>query len=92
MSAAFRFLIHAREKLYRSGILPTLRLNHPVVSVGNLTVGGTGKTPIVITLAEAFRDKGFRPVILSRGYGRSSRGIVVDGTNWQDMEIGRAHV
>ena len=85
MSAAFRFLIHAREKLYRSGILPTLRLNHPVVSVGNLTVGGTGKTPIVITLAEAFRDKGFRPVILSRGYGRTSRGIVVDGTNWQDM-------
>ena len=85
MSAAFRFLIHAREKLYRSGILPTLRLNHPVVSVGNLTVGGTGKTPIVITLAEAFRDKGFRPVILSRGYGRTSRGIVVDGTNWQEM-------
>jgi tetraacyldisaccharide 4'-kinase len=50
-------------------------LNHPVVSVGNLTVGGTGKTPLVIALAERFRNEGFRPVVLSRGYKRSSRGI-----------------
>ena len=85
MSAAFRFLINARERLYNSGILPTLRLNHPVISVGNLTVGGTGKTPLVITLAEAFRDRGFDPVVLSRGYGRTSRGIVIDGSNWKEI-------
>jgi tetraacyldisaccharide 4'-kinase len=85
MSAAFRFLIQAREKLYNSGILPAFRLNHPVISVGNLTVGGTGKTPLVIALAEAFRERGFRPVILSRGYGRTSRGIVIDGSDWKDV-------
>jgi tetraacyldisaccharide 4'-kinase len=85
VSSAFRFLIQAREKLYNSGILPTLRLNHPVISVGNLTVGGTGKTPLVITLAEAFRERGYRPVILSRGYGRTSHGIVIDGSNWKEV-------
>jgi tetraacyldisaccharide 4'-kinase len=85
VSAAFRFLIQAREKLYNCGILPTLRLNHPVISVGNLTVGGTGKTPLVIALAEAFRERGFRPVILSRGYGRTSRGVIVAGSNWKEV-------
>jgi len=85
MSAAFRFLVQAREKLYNSGILPAFRLNHPVISVGNLTVGGTGKTPLVIALAEAFRERGFRPVILSRGYGRTSRGTIIDGSNWKEV-------
>ena len=79
MSSAFRFVLQARERLYESGILTTLRLNHPVVSVGNLTLGGTGKTPLVITLAEGLRDHGFRPVILSRGYGRLSRGVLMVG-------------
>jgi tetraacyldisaccharide 4'-kinase len=85
VSAAFRFLIQAREKLYNAGILPTLRLNRPVISVGNLTVGGTGKTPLVIALAQAFRERGYRPVILSRGYGRTSRGIIIDGANWKEV-------
>jgi tetraacyldisaccharide 4'-kinase len=84
VSIAFRFLVNAREKLYNAGILSTERLNHPVISVGNLTVGGTGKTPIVIALAEELRDRGFRPVILSRGYGRTSRGILVVGSNWEE--------
>jgi len=77
MSRAFRFLLNTRERMYQSGLLRTLRLNHPVVSVGNLTLGGTGKTPLVIALAERFRDEGFRPVILSRGYRRTSKGIVI---------------
>ena len=84
MSAAFRFLVQAREKLYSTGILPILRLNHPVISVGNLTLGGTGKTPLVIALAEGLRDRGWHPVILSRGYGRTSRGILVVGWNWEE--------
>ena len=84
MSTAFRFLVNAREKLYNAGILSTARLNHPVISVGNLTVGGTGKTPLVISLAEALRDRGFHPVILSRGYGRTSRGILVVDSNWEE--------
>jgi tetraacyldisaccharide 4'-kinase len=77
MSRAFRFLVGARDKLYQSGVLQTHRLNHPVISVGNLTVGGTGKTPFVILLAERFRDEGFRPVVLSRGYKRKGSGVVV---------------
>ena len=81
MSRAFRFVLQAREKLYETGILTTMRLNHPVVSVGNLTLGGTGKTPLVIALAEGLRNRGFRPVILSRGYGRISRGVLVVGSH-----------
>ena len=76
--------------MYEAGLFPTLRLNHPVVSVGNLTVGGTGKTPLVIALAQRFRNEGYRPVVLSRGYKRSSKGILVvsrgDGpiTTWRE--------
>jgi tetraacyldisaccharide 4'-kinase len=86
VSRAFRLLLQAREKLYRSGILTTLRLHYPVISVGNLTVGGTGKTPLVIALARGLRDRGFRPVVLSRGYGRLSRGVLVVGTKASDWE------
>lgn len=91
MSAAFRFLLHAREKLYSSGVLSSLRLSHPVISIGNLTLGGTGKTPLVIALAEKLRDRGFHPVILSRGYRRTSREIMIVPTagpirgRWEDV-------
>jgi tetraacyldisaccharide 4'-kinase len=67
-----------------------MRLNHPVVSVGNLTLGGTGKTRLVIALAERFLNEGLRPVVLSRGYGRSSKGILIVSrgngptVTWQD--------
>jgi len=77
MSRAFRFLVGARDRLYETGVLQTYRLHHPVISVGNLTVGGTGKTPLVILLAERFRAEGFRPVVLSRGYKRKGSGTVV---------------
>ncbi len=84
MSRAFKLLIRAREKLYDSGILATRRLHHPVVSVGNLTLGGTGKTPLVIALAHGLRDRGFKPAVLSRGYGRTSRGVFVVESNWEE--------
>src|SRR5882672_6617788 len=77
MSHVFRLLLGAREKMYENGLFRTMRLNHPVVSVGNLTLGGTGKTPLVIALAERFRKEGFRPVVLSRGYKRTSKGILI---------------
>jgi len=79
MSRVFGKLVATRARLYEKGILPVYRLHHPVISVGNLTVGGTGKTPLVIELARQFRDLGYRPVILSRGYRRKSRGIVIVG-------------
>jgi tetraacyldisaccharide 4'-kinase len=71
-----------RASLYRTGALCPRRLSCPVVSVGNLAVGGTGKTPMILYLARRFRESGLRPVVLSRGYrGRAERsgGIVTDG-------------
>ena len=59
-----------RHAAYRRGWLKTRRLNRPVVSVGNLSVGGTGKTPLVILMARTLLASGHRPCILTRGYGR----------------------
>jgi tetraacyldisaccharide 4'-kinase len=67
---------------YRVGIFPTRCLPVRVISVGNLTLGGTGKTPIVIMIAETLREHGYKPAILSRGYsGRSKEAVnvVCDG-------------
>ena len=66
-----------RADLYASGRFESRALPRPSVSVGNLTLGGTGKTPFVEFLARRFRFEGWRPAILSRGYGRDSRGVVV---------------
>ena len=62
---------------YDSGLLASHRVSCKVISVGNLTVGGTGKTPTVIYLAQKFRRAGQRVVVLSRGYDRRSRGLQV---------------
>ncbi len=67
---------------YRLGIFPTRCLPGRVISVGNLTLGGTGKTPIVIMIAEILRDRGLKPAVLSRGYGGNSKktvNVVSDG-------------
>jgi tetraacyldisaccharide 4'-kinase len=61
-----------RRMLYRSGVLPVQRLPVPVVVIGNITVGGSGKTPLVAALARALAARGWRPGIVSRGYGRRS--------------------
>jgi tetraacyldisaccharide 4'-kinase len=62
-------LVTARRALYRAGVLRSVRLPVPVVVVGNITVGGTGKTPLVIWLARHLAGAGFRPGIVTRGYG-----------------------
>ncbi len=62
-------LVGLRRLAYRSGIKRTRHLNAPLIVVGNLTVGGTGKTPLVIWLAERLRAAGYRPGIVCRGYG-----------------------
>jgi tetraacyldisaccharide 4'-kinase len=70
-------LLEARARRYRDGRSHAERLGRPVVSVGNVTVGGTGKTPFIETLARWMLAEGRRPAILSRGYGRESRGTVL---------------
>ncbi len=77
LSALYGRLLEARARRYETGRSPSVRLSRPVVSVGNLTVGGTGKTPFVLHLAERFLSQGRRPAILSRGYGRRSREVVI---------------
>jgi tetraacyldisaccharide 4'-kinase len=65
----------AKDGLRAAGILRTKRLQWPVVSVGSLSAGGAGKTPVVIALAELMRERGWAVDVLSRGYGRSERGV-----------------
>jgi len=62
-----------RRGLYRLGLLRSVRLPVPVVVVGNLTAGGTGKTPLTLALVQALRERGWRPGVVSRGYGGSQR-------------------
>ena len=64
-----------RNTLFDRGVLPSRRLERPVVSVGNLSVGGSGKTPFVIALGELLKARGIRFDVLSRGYGRKNRGV-----------------
>ncbi len=80
---AFGALASLRVAAYRRGLLPRTRLASPVVSVGNLGVGGSGKTPVVARVAEILRDAGEPVAVLSRGYGGRFRGetlVVSDGT------------
>ncbi|MGH8116913.1 MAG: tetraacyldisaccharide 4'-kinase [Rhodanobacteraceae bacterium] len=63
-----------RRALYRHGVMRATRLPVPVAVVGNISVGGTGKTPLVIALVEALRARGFKPGVVSRGHGGSARG------------------
>ena len=69
LSLVYGSVIHARNA--RFDRTPALRLRWPVVSIGNLSVGGAGKTPLVICLARLLQREGYRPDVLSRGYGRS---------------------
>jgi tetraacyldisaccharide 4'-kinase len=66
-----------RNTLYDRRVLSSRRLEQPVISVGNLSVGGSGKTPFVIALGELLQARGIRFDVLSRGYGRKTRGVLV---------------
>ncbi len=72
VSLVYELGITARRLLYRYGWLESERLPVPVIVVGNITVGGTGKTPFVIWLVEQLRARGWRPGVISRGYGGHS--------------------
>ena len=71
-------IVAVRNAMYHRGVIRSARVTVPVVSVGNITVGGTGKTPLVAWLAGWFRRNGHCPAILSRGYGSPGPGLPND--------------
>jgi tetraacyldisaccharide 4'-kinase len=75
LASIFGCGVRLRNALYDRGTLPSRRLRGPVISVGNLSLGGSGKTPFVLLLGAMLKARGIRLDILSRGYGRAETGI-----------------
>jgi len=69
VSAIYCLLVFLRHVFYQTGIFKSYKLSTPVIIVGNITVGGTGKTPLLIALCDFLKQQGYRPGIVSRGYG-----------------------
>jgi tetraacyldisaccharide 4'-kinase len=88
LSATYGGWVWARNLLYHRRILQSRRLSRPVISIGNISVGGTGKTPFVILLGELLQQRGINLDVLSRGYGRKTRGVVVVDPNGSTQEFG----
>ena len=82
LSVIYGFIVKIRIRLYRKKILKIRKLSCPVISIGNIVAGGSGKTPMAIYLAQAVKKMGLKPVVLSRGYRGSMEnrtGIAGDG-------------
>ncbi len=88
VSLLFRALSGTRAALYRAGVLHSTRLPVPVVVVGNIFIGGTGKTPLTIWLASVLRAAGFTPGIVSRGHGASGAAPRAVTANSSAAEVG----
>ena len=88
LSGAFGAAVKARNSLYDRGLLRARRLNVPVVSIGNVSVGGAGKTPFTIALGEELKKRGVRFDVLSRGYGRQTSGTLIVDPNGRSQEFG----
>lgn len=83
----YGLIIFIRNFLFDNGILPEKEFDIPVISVGNITVGGTGKTPHVEYLIKLLKDE-FKVATLSRGYKRETKGFIIAGNNTSPAEAG----
>src|ERR1700691_5153191 len=75
LSLAYRAVAGSRRYLYLKRVRKPTRMPLPVIGVGNLSVGGTGKTPLVCWLVARLADLGFKPGVVTRGYGGSSASV-----------------
>lgn len=86
LAGLYRAIVALRAACYRAGVCRTRRLPVPVIVVGNFSAGGSGKTPLIMALAQALTRHGYRPGIVSRGYGRrSKRPLQVQGDTPPDQ-------
>lgn len=87
-SLLFRLLVFIRRYLYRKGFLTVYRANIPVIVVGNITVGGTGKTPLIISIARYLQTQGYSPAVVSRGYGTDNKTPHIVQKNDKAVDVG----
>jgi tetraacyldisaccharide 4'-kinase len=88
VSWLFLLLVSLRRSLFRCGALRSFALPVPVIVVGNLTVGGSGKTPLVLWLLDRLREQGWRPGVISRGYGGEASGAQSVSATSLAVEVG----
>jgi tetraacyldisaccharide 4'-kinase len=88
LSSIYGAVVGARNGLYERRLLPARRLQGPVVSIGNLSVGGSGKTPFVILLGELLKARSIKFDVLSRGYGRKTSGVLRVDPGGSSSEFG----
>ena len=87
LSLLFCLLVLSRRAGYRLGIFKSVAVAVPLVVVGNITVGGSGKTPLVIALVQWLRRRGFQPAVISRGYGRRDEALLCEVTVESDPTV-----
>jgi len=88
LSFIFNLLIVTRLALYALGIFRITILPVPVIVVGNIFVGGTGKTPLVIWIIQLLQEQGWKPAVISRGYGSSDQQVRAVEKNSHAQEVG----
>jgi tetraacyldisaccharide 4'-kinase len=88
ISLLYRWLITLRNFMYDYHLFKVYKSRLPVICVGNLTAGGNGKTPLVLFLAQVFIEKGYTPVILSRGYGGRMKVPTTINENMKCSDVG----
>jgi tetraacyldisaccharide 4'-kinase len=88
LSALYGAIVEARNRRFESGAIRIRRLHGPVISIGNLSVGGSGKTPFLIALGELLKQRGVEFDVLSRGYGRSTSGVALVDPTGSPREFG----
>ncbi|GLQ45492.1 tetraacyldisaccharide 4'-kinase [Dyella lipolytica] len=88
LAGLYGAVVAIRRALYAWGWLRIVRLPCPVIVVGNLTAGGAGKTPLTLALSDALRTRGYRPGVVSRGYGGSRREPMLLGDTPNPTEVG----